>query len=436
MKICIIDRAAGFEQIPMRLQPLRRLGHQVDYIYSPWPQRHIRPYGFHLRVLAVLNDWQIGHLLNKLLFALMACVRLYWRHRRFHYDVVHIEEPLAAFFNLLLPRGIGPPVVFSTMGPMPTASQLSALPPKDRGRLLHKTLALPAYVSIPAKAILAFNLRRASRVVVNSGALRAALATLFDLNVDTVDVVHAGADTDRFHPRVDGSQVRRRHGIGEPDPLLLTMGPVQPRKGQLKLLEALPRIVVRHPQVRLLVVGFVLSPPYERALKEFVVRHGLEAHVIFAGLVPRQQIPHYYAAADAFVLLSAAEGGVPEVLLEAMSCGKACVASDIPNNRVAAPDGDEVLFVDPDDSEAVAEAISGLLAAPDRKAELGRKARRTVITHFHWDVLAQQLVSVYEKALKAGRGGPDPFSLLKPSENGDQEMKTQSATKLESKRGS
>jgi glycosyltransferase involved in cell wall biosynthesis len=150
-----------------------------------------------------------------------------------------------------------------------------------------------------------------------------------------------------------------------------------------------------------MVVGYVLSPSYERTLKRFVASRGLEEHVIFTGSVPRQQVPRYYGAADIFVMLSSAEGGVAEALLEAMSCGKACLASDIPNNRVAAQEGDEVLFVDPADTEAVASAINGLLDEPSRRVDLGRRARRTVMRHFHWDVLAQQMVAVYEKALVA-----------------------------------
>lgn len=400
MKICIIDRAAGFEQIPMRLQPLRKLGHHVDFIYSPWPQRHIRPYGLYLRFLAALNAWQIGHLFNKLLFALMALARLCCRHRRVRYDIVHIEEPLAAFLSLLLPRRAAPRVVFSTMGPMPTASQLSGLPLKDRERLLYSTLALPAYMSVPAKALLSFNLRHASGVVVNSDALRSALATFFQLDPETIDVVHAGADAGLFHPGVDGSRVRRLYGVEERDPLILSMGPVQPRKGQMGLLKALPYILQRHPTARVMVVGYVLSAPYERALRQFVARHGLEAHVIFTGLVPRQQTPEYYGAADVFVMLSTAEGGVAEALLEAMSCGRACVVSDIPNNRTAAPDGHGLLFVDPGDPLAAAEAVSDLLDDAGRRTELGQEARRTVMAHFHWDALAQQMERVYERVLQ------------------------------------
>ena len=399
MRICIVDRAAGSRQIPLLAQPLRKLGHQVDVIYSPWPVRHYRPNGLYLPGLAALNDWPGGALFNKLPFALMALAWL--GHRRLSYDVVHIEEPLAAFLNLLLPGDGRPPVVFSTMGPMPAPSELAALSPQGRQRLLFRMLGLPAPVAVAANAMLASNLRRASRVVLNSDALREALIALFDLAPDSVDVVPTGVDTDLFHPGVDGSQIRAMYGVGTADPLILTVGPVQPRKGQLKLLEALPRIVERHPQARLMIVGPSLSPPYERALKEFVASHGLGAHVIFTGPVPHQQIPQYYAAADLFVLLSTAEG-MPEVILEAMSCGRACVASAIPNNREAAPGGDEVLFVDPDDTQAVAEAINGLLGDPVRREELGLKARHTVLRHFRWEVLAQQMVRVYEKVLAIG----------------------------------
>ncbi|MBI1884964.1 MAG: glycosyltransferase family 4 protein [Chloroflexi bacterium] len=414
MRVCIIDRAAGFEQIPMRLGPLRRLGHQVDFIYSPWPQAHIRPYGRHFRVLAALNRWQLGHVLNKVLFSLVALGKLLWRHWRRSYNVVHIEEPLAAFLALLLPGSLRPVVVFSTMGPMPTEPQLSSVSPRERQRLLFRTLALPSYINVPARAMLAFNLRRASRAVVNSEALKAALVAMFGVDPLRVDVVHAGADTETFRPEADGCVVREQHGVERGAPLILAMGPVQPRKGQLKLLQALPLVLRRHPTTRVMLVGNVLSSSYEQALRRSVASRGLERHVIFAGMVPREELPQYYAAAGAVVMLSSAEGGVAEVLLEAMSCGRPCLASDIPNNRAAAPEGDEMLFVDPDDPEAVASAISGLLADPVRSAELGGNARRTILKYFHWDVLARDLVAVYERALAAGGGGKREYSRLVP----------------------
>jgi glycosyltransferase involved in cell wall biosynthesis len=66
-------------------------------------------------------------------------------------------------------------------------------------------------------------------------------------------------------------------------------------------------------------------------------------------------------------------------------------------------EGDEVLFVDADDAMTVVEAIKRLLADRAHRDQMGHKARGTVLANFRWDVLAPQMIVVYEKVLTEGR---------------------------------
>jgi len=166
----------------------------------------------------------------------------------------------------------------------------------------------------------------------------------------------------------------------------------------MRLLKALPQVLRRQPRTRVMLVGPGDSDAYGRALRGWVTAQGLEGRVLFTGAVPHQELPHYYAAADVFVLLSSAEG-MPEALLEAMSCGLACLASDIPNHREVAATGEELRLVAPGDASAVAEALGDLLADKRARARMGKLARRLVMERFRWEALVGEMETVYTKAL-------------------------------------
>ncbi len=87
-----------------------------------------------------------------------------------------------------------------------------------------------------------------------------------------------------------------------------------------------------------------------------------------------------------------------------MSCGKAAVASFIPQNKEVAKRGDEVMFVDPFNTEAIAESISHLLSDPDLRKRLGQNARRTVLEYFDWKVVAAQVAEECQEILKSQPG--------------------------------
>jgi len=107
-------------------------------------------------------------------------------------------------------------------------------------------------------------------------------------------------------------------------PALLTVGHVSPRKGQHRLIKALPKIVERYPNVQYHIVG----RPIDQKKLELLARElGVKKHIVFHGSVKNHnKLWDYYAAADVFVLLSENQPngdveGFGIVALEANACG-------------------------------------------------------------------------------------------------------------------
>ncbi|MBU1451121.1 MAG: glycosyltransferase, partial [Proteobacteria bacterium] len=162
---------------------------------------------------------------------------------------------------------------------------------------------------------------------------------------DTVFLVPNGVDQELFAPG-DKRAARRHLGLAEDGPLALYLGRLVPGKGLEMALEALAAL----PRARLLVVG---DGPLRSALEAQAGRLALGQRVIWAGPQPHGDIPRYLAAADLLVLPSMSEGE-PNVILEALSCGRPVVASRVGNiagmvehgrEGLLFPAGDQELFV-------------------------------------------------------------------------------------------
>ena len=134
----------------------------------------------------------------------------------------------------------------------------------------------------------------------------------------------------------------------------------QPYKGVDVLLEAVARLTEQGTQVRLEVVGGGVLLP---AMKAEAARLGIGERVHFCGQQGTQGVQQRLAAADLFVLPSLTEG-LPRALVEAMAVGLPCIASAVGGVPELLPAED---LVTPGDAEALATAMSAMLAHPGRR---------------------------------------------------------------------
>lgn len=104
---------------------------------------------------------------------------------------------------------------------------------------------------------------------------------------------------------------------------------------------------------------------------------------------------------SALVCLPSYREGLPKALLEAASCGRAIVATDVPGCREAVAHGDNGLLVPPHDATALAGAIASLLADPSLRRRMGERGRQRVVAQFAEDRIAAETLAVYRELLAA-----------------------------------
>ncbi len=119
--------------------------------------------------------------------------------------------------------------------------------------------------------------------------------------------------------------------------------------------------------------------------------------VLFAGA--RDHVPSLLAGCDVLALPSYAEG-MPLVVLEAMAQSRPVVASAVGGSPEVVVDGVTGLLVPPGDVHALAAALRGLLADPERARRLGEAGRARVEADFSADVMCRRVLRVYDEVTR------------------------------------
>lgn len=170
-------------------------------------------------------------------------------------------------------------------------------------------------------------LRESSAVMTVSNGLRQAV---IDLGTDPsrVATINQGVDDELFHP---GSQADARQALSLPTDrkYLLWVGRMVDVEGLETLIEAFDLAQQRIPKLQLLLVG---DGPERGAVQRDVDRRGLNDFVRFIGPQSQSELPNWYRAADMMVMSSLSEG-LPNVLREAVSCGRPFVSTDVGSVR-------------------------------------------------------------------------------------------------------
>lgn len=194
--------------------------------------------------------------------------------------------------------------------------------------------------------------RKATRVVAVARHL-GELAIALGARRDRLAVIPNGVDSESFAP-VDRREARRQLHLPDDRPLMVSVGRLIPSKGFGRVIRALPGLRREFPDLLFSVVGG--DPTGEKGsaaeLQRLVRQLGLSDHVIFAGDQPRESVALWLNAADLFVLASDMEG-CPNVVWEALACGRPVVATKVGEVERMVPDFGGVLFDNPDDATAL-----------------------------------------------------------------------------------
>jgi glycosyltransferase involved in cell wall biosynthesis len=162
------------------------------------------------------------------------------------------------------------------------------------------------------------------------------------------------------------------------------------------VLEVLPRLHRRHPDLLYVVVGGgSVEGDMSGELARMIREKDLEGRVRLEGPRPPQILPAYYSAADLFVLPTTNEGWA-NVLVESLACGTPVVTTDVGGNREVVCRDTLGIVIPTGDRGALEEAlVTGLARSWNRTAIAAHAARRD------WSQVAHEVVRVFRKVLYA-----------------------------------
>ncbi|MDE1819887.1 MAG: glycosyltransferase family 4 protein [Euryarchaeota archaeon] len=204
-----------------------------------------------------------------------------------------------------------------------------------------------------------------------------------------IAVIPSLVDTDRFQPRQDDPELRKRLGA-EGKKVVLFVGRLVPHKGVEDLILALSEL----PQDALLVVAG--DGPRREALEEMANSNQVGARVRFVGAVSDADLPRYHAVASVVVLPSQNRlEGFGLAIVEAMASGRPAIVADLPGVREVIQDGVDGLLVEPLLAEDLAKKCASLLSDPSRRATMGAKARESALSKYRAQVVVEQLERLY-----------------------------------------
>ena len=202
--------------------------------------------------------------------------------------------------------------------------------------------------------------------------------------------MYHGVDHALFHPRV------RLGAAGSP--LIVSVGRLRPKKGLDRLVAACALLRDRGVDFACEIVGY---GPEHAALQKQIDGQRLGWHVRLVGKLAREEVIERYAHAAIYVQPSIVAASEPRrrasnVLLEAMAIGLPVVATRVSGIPELVRHGVNGVLVEPDRPAALADAIERLLDEPRRCADLGCRARATVVDAFDNDTNLKLLCTLLQ----------------------------------------
>ena len=198
-----------------------------------------------------------------------------------------------------------------------------------------------------------------------------------------------GIDVDHFVP-TDSSELRAQLGLAD-KAVIISVGRLVHRKGQDKLISALPAIRAAVPNVHLVLVGV---GPHQKFLENLVAKLNVADCVTFIGRINYSELPKYICVGDIFAMPSRSRffglevEGLGIVYLEASACGLPVVGGKSGGAPDAVLVGETGVVVDGTNASEIAEACIELLNNPELCALMGATGRAWIIENWRWEIWA------------------------------------------------
>jgi hypothetical protein len=303
------------------------------------------------------------------------------------YDVVHHMFPLSQYTinPLVLILKILQSNSKIILGPLQLPQTLSGsndldvmLTGKSRGNI--SSLLAKAIFSIAtriAKCISIYVFKSADQVICNSEQARKYYQGMW--NGVTIQSIPIGINL----PKIISTNINNL--------IILSVGQLSERKGQIYLLQAFKNILHKIPSAKLIIAG---DGEDSAVLKEFCIKNNIEDHVEFKGRLEKSNLVTEYERAAIFCLPSLSDPS-PSVVLEAMSYGLPIVATNV--GSVAEMVGNAGLLIPASDSVRMEKAILEIWSNKTMLQTKKINATSRIEKVYSWKEITKKWVKLYEQ---------------------------------------
>jgi len=307
------------------------------------------------------------------------------RSEGFLYDIVIAHDWLSAMGSIAIKRELDLPFVFHVHS-------------TEKGRTMGNGSEVVSNIEFRAA-------QTADMIVTVSNAMKDELIGL-GFPAEKIRVVPNGVDPQKYsRDQVSDDkvrEVRQQYGVKDNDPMVLFLGRLVWVKGVDKLITAMPHVLQKVPNAKLVIVGLGDMREYlERLVQNLKLQDAVKFRFEF---IPEEERIAHYASCDVAAFPSIYEPfGI--VALEAMSMEKPVVvgASGVSGMReVVVHSGPEQcgFHVNPNDPTDIAWGIVNAVQDPKQKLQLGQNGRKRVLQEFTWDIIAKKTIQLYNELLE------------------------------------
>ncbi len=347
-----------------------------DFIKSNKPFATFQPLNFYEFIAA-----KLGIFPEIETFSFRAFMKLKELMKTHAFDIIHDNQCLG--YGFLLIQRLGVPFISTIHHPLTIDRSTWFEYPSDFNIKMRRILYYPLLMQ-------KFVANRMHRIVTVSHNAALEINRAFGVNKKKISVIYNGMDASLFYP-VRGAR-KKKNGI-------IFVGNVEDRKkGIIYLLKAMT--LTKHRVTLTIVDG---GAPTRSMVPHLINKLGLNDRVTFTGKIPIEKLIHLYSMNEMAVLPSLYEGfGFPAA--EAMACELPVItttAGALP--EVVGEHMKTGYLVPPRRADAIAEGIDFLLDNPDLREEMGKAARKRVLSIFTWENAARELVAMYEEVIHAHR---------------------------------
>lgn len=319
--------------------------HQIDFVRSPFSLKNIKPYQ------------QMKALLKTHTFTL-----------------IHVHTPMGAMITRLAARKLKTPLLYTAHG-------------------FHFYQGAPKKNWLLFYPIEKFLLRWTTELITISEEDYAFALKKFGHLTKVSHTWSVGVNLNEFHEVSDvvKQDIRKQLGFRSDDLMVTYVGELTDGKNQKFLIELMPKLLTRHPQLKLIFVGYGVN---EEKYKKQVRALNLEKSVTVLGY--RKDVNLINNASDIFVSTSLREG-LPKSVLEAMAIGKICVLSDIRGHHELIKHGiNGFLFHPKDETDFMNQLDLAITHIHDKTMmELSKKT----VNRYRIDAVMEDAISIYQNYL-------------------------------------